>query len=224
MEDKSVNLYLHRRNPFYKLGWNENHIENQRNYEKKRKEKLDQWENPPYSWPPFLPRPTMHTGKTLLGEVEREYKEKIRTSRPFKVPNSRSGDVVDVTLFRSLSEGKFHKFRGVVLGKKNPNSLNKSLKIVCHEADEKFGMMVKEYSPMVAKIDIHKFGSNQLRKNMTNLHEADFSKNRCYEPIIKGRNYKVRDKKVDIGKGSNLEKERGKGKRESSKLEAAYKD
>jgi ribosomal protein L21E len=70
-----------------------------------------------------MPRPTMHTGKTLIKEVEKEYKNSIVTDRPFKVPPYRTGDVVDVTLFKSLSEGKFHKFRGVIYSCAKPNSL-----------------------------------------------------------------------------------------------------
>ena len=100
-------LYHEKRNPFFKLGFNENHIPNQKSYEKKRKQRLDQWDNPTVSWPPYMPRPTMHNGKTLIKEVEHEYKEGILESRPFKVPPYRTGDVLDVTLFKSLSEGKF---------------------------------------------------------------------------------------------------------------------
>jgi hypothetical protein len=55
--------------------------------------------------------------------VEKEYKNSIVTDRPFKVPPYRTGDVVDVTLFKSLSEGKFHKFRGVIYSCAKPNSL-----------------------------------------------------------------------------------------------------
>jgi ribosomal protein L19 len=77
----------------------------------------------------------MHRGKTLIGEIEKEYKESIKASRPFKVPNYRSGDVVDVTMFRSLSEGKFNKHRGVIFSMKNPNSLDKSFKIHFNEAE-----------------------------------------------------------------------------------------
>jgi ribosomal protein L19 len=74
-KEKEVTLYNPKRNPFYKLGFNENHIPNQSGYEKARKKRLDLWENPTHSWPPYLPRPTMHSGKTLISEVEREYKE-----------------------------------------------------------------------------------------------------------------------------------------------------
>lgn len=77
----------------------------------------------------------MHKGKTLINEIEKEYKETIKASRPFKVPNYRQGDVVDVTMFRSLSEGKFNKHRGVIFAMKNPNSLDKSFMVHCNEAD-----------------------------------------------------------------------------------------
>ena len=77
-------------------------------------------------------------------------------------------------------------------------------------------MMVKEYSPMVAKIDIYKYGSNQLRKKMNHIPNLDLSKNRVSEPIIKGRNYKTREIKKDTRKEVNPEKEKGKIKRGSA--------
>lgn len=166
----------------------------------------------------------MHKGKTLLMELEKEYMEKIKTTRPFKVPNYRSGDVVDVTIFRSLSEGKFNKHRGVIFATKNKNSLDKSFKIHFNEADQNVSMMVKEFSPMVAKIDIHKYGSNQLRNKMNHIPQMDLSKTRVTEPIIKGRNYKPREKRMEGAKEVSTEKEKGKIKRESTKLDASYEE
>lgn len=164
----------------------------------------------------------MHKGKTLIAEIEKEYKDKIRTSRPFKVPNYRSGDVVDVTMFRSLSEGKFNKHRGVIYSMKNPNSLDKSFKIHFNEADQNVSMMVKEFSPMVAKIEIFKYGSNQLRKKMNHIPAMELSKTRVTEPIIKGRDFKSREKKVEVGREVSPDKEKGKIKRESTKLDDKY--
>lgn len=60
----------------------------------------------------------MHKGKTLIDIVEKEYRDEIVTGRPFKVPAFRTGDVLDVTLFSSLSEGKFNKHRGIVYANK----------------------------------------------------------------------------------------------------------
>lgn len=166
----------------------------------------------------------MHKGKTLINHLEKEYMESIRTSRPFKVPNYRSGDVVDVTMFRSLSEGKFNKFRGVIISLKNPNSLDKTFKLHFNAAEQNLSMQVKEFSPMVAKIDIYKYGSNQLRKKMNHIHDMDLSKTRVEEPIVKGRDYKAREKKVEQEKVENPEREKGKARRESTKLESAYDD
>lgn len=166
----------------------------------------------------------MHRGKTLIAEIEKEYKEKIRASRPFKVPNYRSGDVVDVTMFRSLSEGKFNKHRGVIYSMKKPNSLDKSFKIHFNEAEMNLSMQVKEFSPMVAKIEVFKYGSNQLRKKMNHIPNMDLSKTRVTEPIIKGRDYKPRERKRQAGKEVSAEKEKGKINRESAKLEPSYDD
>lgn len=221
---KVVNTFVAKRNAFFKLGYNENHIPNQAGYEKKRKTKLEQWENPAFSWPPHLPAPTMHKGRTLLSEIEKQYMEGIKTARPFKVPSYRSGDVVDVTMFKSLSEGKFNKHRGVIYSMKNPNSLDKSFKIHFNEADMNLSMQVKEFSPMVAKIEIHKYGSNQLRKKMNHIPAMELSKTRVTEPIVKGRGYKPREKRMEFSKEVSPEKERGKIKRESTKLDASYEE
>jgi len=39
------------------------------------------------------------------------------------MPNYRTGDVLELTLFQSLSEGKYNTIRGVVYAKKMPNNL-----------------------------------------------------------------------------------------------------
>jgi ribosomal protein L19 len=166
----------------------------------------------------------MHNGKTLINEIEKEYMEKIKSTRPFKVPNYRSGDVVDVTIFKSLSEGKFNKHRGIIYSMKNRNSLDKTFKIHFNEADQNVSMSVKEFSPMVAKIDIHKYGSNQLRAKMNHIPSLDLSKTRITEPIIKGRGYKPREKKMEAAKEVSAEREKGKIKRDSTKLDASYEE
>lgn len=57
---------------------------------------MELWENPPFDWPPKLPKPTLHTGKMLLNLIDKEEKERIEKSRKFKMPDFRSGDVVRV--------------------------------------------------------------------------------------------------------------------------------
>ena len=75
---------------------------------------------------------------------------------------------------------------------------------------------------MVAKIEIFKYGSNQLRKKMNHIPEMELSKTRVTEPIIKGRDYKAREKKIETGKEVSPDKEKGKIKRESTKLDEKY--
>lgn len=169
-----------------------------------------------------MPRPTMHKGKTLIAEVEKEYVNNIKINRPFKVPPYRSGDVVDVTMFKSLSEGKFHKYRGVIFATKNYNSLDKSFKFHFNEDETNLSMMVKEYSPMVAKIEVYKYGSNQLRAKMNHIPDLDLSKNKTTEPIIKGRDYKSRERKHESIRDLSADRDRGKIKRGSAKLDEAY--
>ena len=69
---------------------------------------------------------------------------------------------------------------------------------------------------------MYKFGSNQLRKKMNHIPALGLSKTRVTEPIIKGRDYKPREKKVDLGKEGNVDKDKGKIKRESKKLDESY--
>lgn len=166
----------------------------------------------------------MHAGKTLMNEINKEYMEQIKANRLFKAPNYRSGDVVDVTMFKSMSEGKFHKYRGVVYGTKNLNSLDKSFKVLVNEAEMNFGMQVKEFSPLVAKIEIHKYGSNKLRNKLNHILDLDLPKNKVVEPIIKGRDYKARDKRQEKKFTASAEREKGKIKRDSTKMEEPYKD
>jgi hypothetical protein len=60
--EKKISNRTEKRNAFYKLGFNKNHIPCQGNYEKTRKTRLPQWDNPSFDWPPRMPRPTMHRG------------------------------------------------------------------------------------------------------------------------------------------------------------------
>jgi hypothetical protein len=53
----------------------------------------------------------MHTGKTLIAHIESDERKKIEDSREFRMPDYRSGDIVEVTLFQGLSEGKFNTIR-----------------------------------------------------------------------------------------------------------------
>ena len=69
-------------------------------------------------------------------EIENEYIKKIEDNRPFKVPNYRSGDVVEVSYFDSLSEGKLITKKGILVGSRRRKSLSKQFTILVKEGGE----------------------------------------------------------------------------------------
>lgn len=143
------------------------------------------------------------------------------------MPDYRTGDVLDVTLFTSLSEGKFNSFRGVVSMKKQPNNLRQAFKLHTVIDDVNTTIMVKTFSPLLAKVDVVNYGSNKNRKKLNYLPELELSKGRLLEPIKKGKGYKHRDEMYgNSRKDKNSQKVldplqiRGKAKRESVKLDS----
>lgn len=159
-----VGYRIKKRGAFFKLGYNDKHIPHQGGYAKAKKKRLDQWDNPKFNWPPRVPRPTMHKGKALLMHLDSEQKQKIEKERPFSMPNYRTGDVIDLTYFLSLSEGKFNTFRGLIIGTEKRNNLREAL--FFHTMIDGYHVTMKKplMSPMIAKVDIVKYGSNKLRK------------------------------------------------------------
>ena len=139
-----------------------------------------------------MPRPTMHKGKTLLAHIDSDEKKRIEAGRPFRMPNYRSGDVMEVTMFQSLSEGHFNTFKGIVYSNKKRNNLRAAFKLHTIIDDVPTGLMIKECSPMLAKVDMVRMGSNQLRKKLNHIPDLNLSKGRLSDPIVRGRNYKQR--------------------------------
>ena len=94
----------------------------------------------------------MYTGKTLINHIDSEYRQKIEAERPFSMPNYRTGDVIELTYFQSLSEGKFNTFKGLVFGKQKPNNLRESLYFHTVVESENVSLKMKVMSPMIAKV------------------------------------------------------------------------
>ena len=83
-KDKQVDWKRKKRSVFDKMGYNDKHIPHQGTYPKnKKKQKLDQWDNPMFNWPPKIPPPTLHKGKTLLNHIDSEERKKIQKEREF---------------------------------------------------------------------------------------------------------------------------------------------
>lgn len=134
----------------------------------------------------------MHRGKTLLAHIDSEYRQSIEATRKFEIPNYRTGDVLDVTLYQSLSEGKFDKHRGIVIGSEKKNNLRHSFTFHAVGDDTHFSYKVKVHSPLLANVEMHKMGSNKNRKKLNHIPALELSPSKVTEPVIKGKNEKRR--------------------------------
>ena len=104
----------------------------------------------------------------------------------------RTGDVVELSMFNSISEAKVSTFKGLVFGRAMPNNLRYSLWFQGVADSVGFSHKVKLYSPMVAQMKILKYGSNENRKKLTHIPALDLTATRILEPIIHGKGYKAR--------------------------------
>lgn len=76
-------------------------------------------------------------------------------------------------------------------------------------------------SPMVAKVEVLKFGSNKNRKKLTHIPALDLTATRILEPVIKGRGYKPRSacylgkkrRKVDRAELARKERDQSQNKK-----------
>lgn len=116
------------------------------------------------------------------------------------MPDYRTGDIIELTYFQSLSEGKFNTFKGIVFGKHQPKNLRESLSFHTVVESENVTLKMKVMSPMIGKVKIEKEGSGRLRKKLNHIPEMSLSAGKLTEPIQKGRGYKPRAQPVDLNK------------------------
>ena len=215
-----VNMYHKKRNAFYKLGYNENHIPLQvKGRSHRKKERLAAWDEPVLNWPPKFPRPTMHKGKTLIKHLEAEEAKKILKEMPYTIPDYRSGDVARVTVMNSMTEKKEDSYQGLVVSKKAPNSFRATAKLNFSIEGVNTTYGAKLMSPLVTNFEIIKYGSNQLKKKLPYIRELDMSAGRLQEPVIKGRGYKLRTGKKAVQQHTNKSSQRGKIRKQSITLD-----
>ena len=176
---KQVAWKYGKRSVFDKHGYNENHLPHQGSYPKmKKKEKLEQWDNPKHNWPPKLPKPTLHKGKTLLNHIDSEERQRIQRGREFSLPNLRTGDVVELSMFQSVSSAKINTFKGLVYGRAKPNNLRSTMWFHSVADSVNFSHKVKLFSPMVARLQILRFASNKNRKKLSHIPALELSATR----------------------------------------------
>lgn len=188
---------------------------------------MEAWENPTYSWPPIMPRPTRHRSKTLLNQLMKEEKERQSANRDLELPDWRTGDVVKFTLWNSLSEKTETDYSGVVIGKRSPNNINAKC-VVCFMVEGTMVTMgVNLYSPMLKSFYIERYGSNKLRKKLNHIPKMEIPAGRLQEPIVKGVGFtprstqRVQKQKQEQEKKSKITN-KGKYSKLAVKLETPY--
>lgn len=135
----------------------------------------------------------MHRGKTLLAHIDSEETQRILSQREFEMPNYRTGDVLEITLYNSLSEKKFHTQKGLVIGKKQENNLRHTLTFHAVGDETNFTFSQKVNSPLLANVKMYRYGSNKNRKKLNHVPALELTSSKVQEPIIKGRGYKRRE-------------------------------
>ena len=134
----------------------------------------------------------MHRGKTLLNHIDSEERKRIQKEREFSLPNVRTGDVVELSMFQSISEAKITTFKGLVYGRAKTNNLRHTIWFQSVADSVGFSHKVKLYSPMVARLQILKYGSNKNRKKLAYIPKLDLTATKLTEPVIHGSGYKAR--------------------------------
>lgn len=184
-------------NVFDKYQYNPNHIPYDKVFKKKNnkpRQKIWDEEDPNYTL--AIRPPTQHIGKTLISQLENEERDQIIEARKFPVPEFRSGDVLEVSMYISLSEKKYNTFKGLVIGQSSKNSLKHSFELVCYFCGIITKLDIKVNSPMVAKIEVVKHGSNKIRNKLNHVWDDEWNKPKVEQPIIKGRGFTPRGKKA----------------------------
>ena len=96
----------------------------------------------------------------------------------------------------SLSEKQEKTYTGVCFKKRASNNIRAraSINFALDGANVTLGATV--FSPLVTGIEVEKYGSNMNRRTLSYIPKADMPAGRMQEPVMKGRNYKIRNDKT----------------------------
>lgn len=186
-----VYRYIPKRSTFDKTSYVDYYVPPPVKYHKSRKPRLAQWDDPNVHWPPVLTRPTKLEGRELIRSIENREKHVQSLMRPFKIPDIRTGDIVEFKYMFSVSESLGNIITGIVIGRKQKNTYNSSFRVLARLAGDQFEMEFKEMSPLLAGIKIVAKGSGNLRSKLYYLREKELSRSQFLRPILK-RAMKVR--------------------------------
>ena len=178
-----VHRFVPPRSPFDKTNYIDNYLPG--NYV--RKPRQEKWDDPDYHWPPKMQKYTKLSNRALVFEVESEYLNSLKEEK--KMPEIKTGDLIEVTTYQSMSTKLVSVFTGLCIGRRRKNTLNSSWNVIGQIEGVQMEMHIKLYSPMV------KHGTGNFRSRLNYFRGMTLS---TYEALQKGINH--RHKPTEIAK------------------------
>jgi ribosomal protein L19 len=141
---------------------------------------------------PTIPTPVKEEGKHLLHILHKEEMNKM-ISRGLKKEKVFTGDKVEVEYYHSITSNKLYKYRGVVLGTKNSNSLYYNFKFLTMVSGSYVLLDYPFYSPMLASVKVLN-RANLKKSKMHNIKKLNKFGLRLDEVLKGGKNIHVTKK------------------------------
>ena len=110
-----------------------------------------------------------------------------------QIPDYKTGDVVEIEYYYSLSEKVVNTIRGLCISKACTNGLNQKLGICFWAEDTIVYWKIKTLSPLIKSIKVVTPGSNWLRKKLHHVYNAEWKWSKTLTPILKGNKHKLKD-------------------------------
>ena len=195
---------------FDQVDFNPYHLYKKNQKEKKTQEKF---EDETYNWE-VLPSPAKEKGKTLMHVINMEELAKMKRGG-LKKELIRLGDKIEVEYYHSMTSKKLHKYRGVVVSLKRPNSLTYSFKFLTMVAGSYVMLEYPFHSPMLHSVKVltpSTLKKDNRRKHIYSIRKIKDFGNRLNE-IMKG------GKKMNVNKTAKKEIRKIENQKESIILE-----
>lgn len=146
--------YTPKRSVFDKTTYNEEWIPRERLYNKHRKPRQPEWDDPNYVYPKLIPplfKPCSykHYVRTV---IEEEEKEKALRSKEYLLSDIRPGDIVDITYQETFESDQVVTYRGLVLSFKRRNCWTAALELAIRFGGMSLKCIYLVHSPKVKKI------------------------------------------------------------------------
>lgn len=141
---------------------------------------------------PTMPVPVKEEGKNLLKILQKEEMNKM-IATGLKKEKVFTGDKVEVEYYHSISSNRLYKYRGVVLGTKNSNSLYYGFKFLTMVSGSYVLLDYPFYSPMLASVKVLN-RANLKKSKMHNIKKLHKFGLRLDEVLKGGKNIHVTKK------------------------------